>query len=54
MRAHYMLLRNEQIEKVIKQNIRTLNAGGEMLLDCAVKNVTNYQDNTSILLFRIK
>lgn len=50
----YKLLNEEEIMQIVRRNVRSLDVVGEELLLCAKKNVTNYQDNTSILLLRIK
>ena len=50
----YKLVSNEETEKILKNNVRMLGNGGNELLQCAKNSTVNYQDNTSIILFRIK
>ncbi len=50
----YKLLEEEEIAQIVRKNVRSLDVVGEELLSGARRRVTNYQDNTSILLLRIK
>lgn len=50
----YKLLNDREIMEQIRANIRELNTAGEALLREAETRAGKYQDNTSIVLFRIK
>lgn len=50
----YKLLPEKEIFKIIKDRLRCLDEAGEELLAAAQKHKKDYQDNTSIILFRIK
>lgn len=50
----YKLVSDEEIARIVKNNVRTLENGGTELLKHARNFAVNYQDNTSIILFRIK
>lgn len=50
----YKLLEEEQIRQIVRKNVRCLDMVGEELLGKAKEHVRNYQDNTSIILFRMK
>lgn len=50
----YKLLEEEQIRQIVRKNVRCLDVVGEELLVSAKEHVENYQDNTSIILFRMK
>lgn len=50
----YKLLDEEQIWQIVRKNVRCLDVAGEELLGKAKEQVRNYQDNTSIILFRMK
>jgi len=50
----YKLVSDEEIMCIIRNNVRRLDKAGAELLESARTHRRNYQDNTSIVLFRIK
>ncbi len=50
----YKLVNENEIKEIICRNIRSLDEAGMHLLKRAREQVKGYQDNTSIILFRIK
>lgn len=50
----YKLVDDSTIYSTIREKVRCLDEVGEELLQIAHRNVEAYQDNTSIILFRIK
>lgn len=50
----YKLVSEEEIFRIVRSNVRTLEAAGTELLTYAENRAKTYQDNTSVLLFRIK
>lgn len=50
----YKLVDEKEIYQNIRNNLRVLDEAGEALYACAEGHRTGYQDNTSIIMFRIK
>lgn len=50
----HKLVSEEEMFRIVRSNVRMLEAAGTELLTCAESMAATYQDNTSILLFRMK
>ncbi len=50
----YKLVNEDEIKEIVSANLRCLDVAGVHLLKQAREHVNRYQDNTSIILFRIK
>lgn len=50
----YKLVSEEESFQIVRRKVRILEEAGNELLTCAGQNRKSYQDNTSIILFRIK